>query len=277
MARLKPPTPARKRRHSNGKSAPPPKRNKPTTDRKTHQKATWPATRILEESRTKYLIEWRGSDPATGAPWPPTWEPKAFANAALVNQWLESQEWPAECILDESEAAYLVRWEGDEYKDSWEPKSFVGADLVDAWEEQRRSRADGEPASAASSRSPMQALDHAAAAAAAGKRSVLEDKDGGVPGESNSDEKQEYNAGNEPRESNDMDHPQHRKAGAQVLEDQVDEQKSTVLPADNEIDEADSTGAQVSKPTASSIFATINAVLRSPSPLKGMKARLPDL
>ncbi|KAF4310494.1 hypothetical protein GTA08_BOTSDO12670 [Botryosphaeria dothidea] len=260
MARLKPPTPARKRRHSNGKSAPPPKRNKPTTDRKTHQKATWPATRILEESRTKYLIEWRGSDPATGAPWPPTWEPKAFANAALVNQWLESQEWPAECILDESEAAYLVRWEGDEYKDSWEPKSFVGADLVDAWEEQRRSRADGEPASAA-----------------AGKRSVLEDKDGDVPGESNSDETQEYNAGNEPRESNDMDHPQHRKAGAQVLEDQVDEQQSTVLPADNEIDEADSTGAQVSKPTASSIFATINAVLRSPSPLKGMKARLPDL
>ncbi|KAK7704286.1 hypothetical protein SLS57_010535 [Botryosphaeria dothidea] len=274
MARLVSPTPARKRRRSNGQSAPLPKRNKPTTGRKTHQKAAWPATRILEESRTKYLIEWRGSDPATGASWPPTWEPKAFANAALVNQWLESQEWPAECILDESEAAYLVRWEGDEHKDSWEPKSFVGADLVDAWEERRRSRADGEPASAASSRPPMQALDHAAAA---GQRPGHEDKNGGVPGESNSDEEQEDNAGNEPRESNDMDQPKHCKAGAQVLEDQVNEQQNTVLPADNETDEADSTGAQVSKPTASSIFATINAVLRSPSPLKGMKSRLPDL
>ncbi|KAH7044091.1 hypothetical protein B0J12DRAFT_551443, partial [Macrophomina phaseolina] len=48
----------------------------------------WHAARsILDASATHYLIAWEGNDPATGAPFEPSWQPKRNANAALVRTW----------------------------------------------------------------------------------------------------------------------------------------------------------------------------------------------
>lgn len=45
-----------------------------------------PANQILQETTTKYYIEW-ADDPKTGMSYPPTWEPKKYANIPLVNHW----------------------------------------------------------------------------------------------------------------------------------------------------------------------------------------------
>jgi len=51
----------------------------------------WEAECILAEQVVrgirKYHIKWKGSDPATGKPWPTSWEPEGNANALLVIDW----------------------------------------------------------------------------------------------------------------------------------------------------------------------------------------------
>ncbi|KAM0748669.1 hypothetical protein T439DRAFT_349386 [Meredithblackwellia eburnea MCA 4105] len=47
----------------------------------------WPAKAIINERKKHYLLEWEGTDPATGKPWEPTWEPKENANESLRREW----------------------------------------------------------------------------------------------------------------------------------------------------------------------------------------------
>lgn len=51
----------------------------------------WAAEGILNErirnNQIQYLIQWAGVDPKTGEAYPPTWEPKANANAILLASW----------------------------------------------------------------------------------------------------------------------------------------------------------------------------------------------
>ncbi|GAA5889385.1 hypothetical protein JCM5296_006346 [Sporobolomyces johnsonii] len=47
----------------------------------------WKAVEIIGETANKYWIVWAGTDPDTGEPWKPTWEPKENATAALVSTW----------------------------------------------------------------------------------------------------------------------------------------------------------------------------------------------
>ncbi|KAI5475591.1 hypothetical protein MNV49_001147 [Pseudohyphozyma bogoriensis] len=70
----------------------------------------WAALK-LKETKTKYLIEWSGTDPDTGKAWEPSWEPKANASATLVKKW------------DKSKAdQHLVR-KKDKGKEKEEPRS----------------------------------------------------------------------------------------------------------------------------------------------------------
>ncbi|GAA6054466.1 hypothetical protein NBRC10513_006036 [Rhodotorula toruloides] len=46
----------------------------------------WEAEAILDETRSQYLIAWKGVD-EKGNRWKPTWEPKENANEQLVNSW----------------------------------------------------------------------------------------------------------------------------------------------------------------------------------------------
>jgi hypothetical protein len=50
---------------------------------------SWPAKAILEEDRTRYLIEWEPV--GSGAECERKWEPKRYANATLVADWEERQ------------------------------------------------------------------------------------------------------------------------------------------------------------------------------------------
>jgi len=45
------------------------------------------AVEILNEERGKFLISWAGTDPATGRPYEPSWEPKSYANKQLRADW----------------------------------------------------------------------------------------------------------------------------------------------------------------------------------------------
>lgn len=47
----------------------------------------WLAIEILQENQTKFLIRWEGTDPTTGLPYEPTWEPKRNANEELRAAW----------------------------------------------------------------------------------------------------------------------------------------------------------------------------------------------
>ncbi|GAA6057553.1 hypothetical protein JCM3770_000253 [Rhodotorula araucariae] len=48
----------------------------------------WEADAILDETREKYLVSWKGTD-EDGNAWKPTWEPKENANGELVKSWKE--------------------------------------------------------------------------------------------------------------------------------------------------------------------------------------------
>lgn len=47
----------------------------------------WPMTEILEESSQKYKVSWKGTNPGTGKPWPPSWVPKSDCRDQLVTKW----------------------------------------------------------------------------------------------------------------------------------------------------------------------------------------------
>ncbi|GAA5967457.1 hypothetical protein JCM21900_004839 [Sporobolomyces salmonicolor] len=47
----------------------------------------WEAIEIIGETANKYWIVWAGTNPDTGEPWKPTWEPKENATVALVSTW----------------------------------------------------------------------------------------------------------------------------------------------------------------------------------------------
>ncbi|KAF2202550.1 hypothetical protein GQ43DRAFT_368875, partial [Delitschia confertaspora ATCC 74209] len=51
------------------------------------KKAKYAADIILAEKDGKYLIKWQGRDPKTKKPYEPTWEPKGYANRALVKDY----------------------------------------------------------------------------------------------------------------------------------------------------------------------------------------------
>ncbi|KAF2179844.1 hypothetical protein K469DRAFT_673661 [Zopfia rhizophila CBS 207.26] len=55
------------------------------------QQDYWKANCILQETKTKYLIEWAGVDPSTRKPYEPTWEPKANANNDLKEEWKQKK------------------------------------------------------------------------------------------------------------------------------------------------------------------------------------------
>ncbi|OJD34092.1 chromo domain-like protein [Diplodia corticola] len=55
------------------------------------KRETFAAYAILGEKGNRYRIGWKGIDPATGAPYEPTWEPKRYANAALKHEWAEKK------------------------------------------------------------------------------------------------------------------------------------------------------------------------------------------
>tara|TARA_R110002003_G_scaffold1640_1_gene23350 strand:- start:1174 stop:5781 length:4608 start_codon:yes stop_codon:yes gene_type:complete len=55
----------------------------------------WEADCILQEKRVgkklKYLIKWKGTDPATGEDYEPTWEPEENPTEALLAEWTEKK------------------------------------------------------------------------------------------------------------------------------------------------------------------------------------------
>lgn len=52
----------------------------------------WAATRILQDNGTHYLVEWEDTDPATGIPYKPTWEPHDFVTLALKAEWEKAMD-----------------------------------------------------------------------------------------------------------------------------------------------------------------------------------------
>jgi len=59
----------------------------PNESQKTDSQQEYSARAILKETKKKYLIEWEGIDPKTGEAYKPTWEPKSYANEALVQDY----------------------------------------------------------------------------------------------------------------------------------------------------------------------------------------------
>jgi type IV secretory pathway TrbF-like protein len=52
---------------------------------------TYKVRSILDESKTSYKIDWE-DDPVTGEKYDPTWEPKANANQAAIDDWVIQQK-----------------------------------------------------------------------------------------------------------------------------------------------------------------------------------------
>lgn len=52
----------------------------------------WPVLQIIEESARQFKVEWVGIDPATGAPWPPSWVPKSDCTDDIVVKWREKKK-----------------------------------------------------------------------------------------------------------------------------------------------------------------------------------------
>lgn len=109
-AATSPAPPSRKRKRV---GAPKPPKKKTKTKKKTAASDEWyPADSILEETRTHYLIEWVGTDPATGNDWVPTWEPKANANDDLVREWLRDAEDKLKNKKDDETDAQACKYRG---------------------------------------------------------------------------------------------------------------------------------------------------------------------
>lgn len=47
----------------------------------------WPALEILGEKKYEYLVNWDGTDPETGRPWPPSWTRKTEVTDDLIEAW----------------------------------------------------------------------------------------------------------------------------------------------------------------------------------------------
>ncbi|KAF2202613.1 hypothetical protein GQ43DRAFT_479737 [Delitschia confertaspora ATCC 74209] len=58
-----------------------------TSEESQASETLYSARAILKERIGQYLIAWEGTDPRTGKPWELTWEPKSYANEALVAEW----------------------------------------------------------------------------------------------------------------------------------------------------------------------------------------------
>jgi hypothetical protein len=55
-------------------------------------KEEWAARQILKDKKGYYYIAWDGIEPNNSKPWNPTWEPRSFANEALVKDWRKRKE-----------------------------------------------------------------------------------------------------------------------------------------------------------------------------------------
>jgi len=51
----------------------------------------WAVIEILAEKGNRYRVQWYGTDPDTGKPWPPSWIPKKDANQGK-SQHLETRK-----------------------------------------------------------------------------------------------------------------------------------------------------------------------------------------
>ncbi|KAH7016615.1 hypothetical protein B0J12DRAFT_688879 [Macrophomina phaseolina] len=87
--------------------------------RRAKRQKEWPAVRILDESPTHYLIDWAGR-------WDPTWEPKHYANTALITEWEEKRTgaWQDEQTVDSRSA-------GARREDVWDDKGNIHGRRVD--------------------------------------------------------------------------------------------------------------------------------------------------
>lgn len=55
-------------------------------------KEYWKVIKITGERAKTYQIEWAGTDPETGKPWPLDWVPKEDVTSDLVEVWEEGKE-----------------------------------------------------------------------------------------------------------------------------------------------------------------------------------------
>lgn len=55
-------------------------------------KEYWKVIKITGERAKTYQIEWAGTDPDTGKPWPLDWVPKEDVTPDLVDAWEEKKE-----------------------------------------------------------------------------------------------------------------------------------------------------------------------------------------
>jgi hypothetical protein len=65
--------------------------NDPSTSLPHEGEYTYKVRSIIDESKTSYKIDWE-DDPVTGEKYAPTWEPKANANQAAIDDWLLHQK-----------------------------------------------------------------------------------------------------------------------------------------------------------------------------------------
>ncbi|KAF2826740.1 hypothetical protein CC86DRAFT_369916 [Ophiobolus disseminans] len=87
-----------KRKHPSGRSTKVSKRPKyaeSSDDEASPTKQLWEAVCILQERRVgrklQYLIQWKGTDPATGQDYLPTWEPEQNPNEDLLTSWIRAK------------------------------------------------------------------------------------------------------------------------------------------------------------------------------------------
>jgi hypothetical protein len=83
-------------------------------------KRLWAAERIDEDNGTHYLIRWDGTDPATGAPYEPTWEPHDFVTSGLEAAWKET-------ISARDDVAGHIGHEGQPHKEASTDSLLVGS------------------------------------------------------------------------------------------------------------------------------------------------------
>lgn len=90
----------------------------------------WPASRILKDNDTHYLVEWDGVDPVTGTPYQPTWEPHSFVTQALESEWKVSMTQPssAKAHTHSQTQVYMQEAFGSVHEDSAMPNCPGAAD-----------------------------------------------------------------------------------------------------------------------------------------------------
>jgi hypothetical protein len=69
---------------------------------------TYKVRSILDESKTSYKIDWE-DDSVTGEKYDPTWEPKANANQAAIDDWTRQKKRKRKQSSTSTQGTYSVR------------------------------------------------------------------------------------------------------------------------------------------------------------------------